>query len=201
VDYFCIIRQAEYNKENPLKNPMEKTNLYSISIPPMVKAFKALSAILDKAVAHSETKASERQPGSKHMEALLNERLVFDQFPLVRQVQIASDQAKGTMGRLAEIEVPKFEDNEKTVEELKARIEKTISFLESIKPEQIIGKEEMKLPFAYDPTKYLTGLESVTEYLLPNFFFHVTTAYAILRKNGVNIGKSDFTGGLPLKDL
>lgn len=167
----------------------------------MIKALKALSAILDKSMAHAETKGTERQPGSKHMEALLQDRLVFDQFPLVRQIQIATDNAKGAVGRLAEIEIPKFEDNERTVEELKTRIDKTIKFLESIKPEQIIGKENVKVTLPYYPNKYFTGLEYVTEYLIPNFFFHVTTAYAILRKNGVNIGKSDYLGNLSMKDL
>lgn len=180
---------------------MQQTNLYSISIPPMLKALKALSAILDKSMEHAQTKGSERHPGHKHMEALLNERLVFDQFTLARQIQIVTDNAKGAVSRLAEIEVPKFEDNEKTAEELKTRIDKTIKILEGVKPEQIAGKEDIKVTLPYFPTKYFTGFEYVTEYLIPNFFFHITTAYSILRKNGVNIGKADFIGGLPLKDL
>ncbi len=180
---------------------MQQTNLYSISIPVMMKALKALSAILDKSMAHAQTKATERQPGSQHMEALLQDRLVFDQFALVRQIQIACDNAKGAVGRLAEIEVPKFEDNEKSLEEVQARIAKTIKILESVKPEQIEGKEDIKVTMPYFAGKYFTGFEYVVEYLLPNFFFHVTTAYSILRKNGVNIGKTDFIGGLPLKDL
>lgn len=180
---------------------MSQTNLYTVSVPPMLKTLKALSAILDKSMAHVETKASERQPAAKHMENLLNQRLVFDQFPLVRQIQIACDNAKGAVGRLAEIEIPKFEDNEQTVEELKERIAKTIKILESVKPEQIIGKEDIKIMLPYFANKYFTGLEYVTEYLMPNFFFHITTAYAILRKNGVNVGKTDYMGALSLKDL
>lgn len=180
---------------------MEKTNLYSVSIPPMIKGLKVLSTLLDKSMAHADTKGTERQPGSKHMETLLQQRLIFDQFPLVRQIQVASDQAKGAVGRLTEMEIPKYEDTEKTVEELKARLDKTIKFLEQVKPEQIIGKEDVKISLPYYPDKYFTGLEYVTEYLLPNFYFHMTTAYAIMRKNGVNIGKADFIGGLPLKDL
>jgi len=167
----------------------------------MTKALQALSKILDKATAHAETKGTERHPGSKHAEALLNDRLVFDQFPFVRQVQIACDNAKGGVARLAEIEAPKFEDNEKTVEELKARIEKTLMFLKTIKPAQIIGKESLKISLPYFHGKYFTGFEYVTEYLIPNFYFHVTTAYAILRKNGVDIGKADYIGGLSLKDI
>lgn len=167
----------------------------------MLKALNALSKILDKAMAHAETKGTERRPGSVHMEALVNERLVFDQFNFIKQVQVACDNAKGGAGRLAEIEVPTFEDNEKTVEELKARIEKTIEFVKTVKPEQIIGKENIKVSLPYFKNKYFTGFEYATEYLIPNFYFHVTTAYSILRKNGIDIGKADYIGGLPLKDL
>lgn len=177
------------------------TNLYNISIPPVIKALKTLSAVLDKAHQHAGTKASERHPTEKHMEALLNERLIFDQFPLLRQIQMISDAAKGGASRLAEIENPKYEDNEKTLDELKARLDKTVKFLESVKPEQIIGKEDLKIEMPYNPGKYLTGFEYVTEYHLPNFYFHITTAYSILRKNGVNLGKIDYLGGLSLKDL
>ena len=180
---------------------MSQTNLYTVTVPPMIKALKALSAILDKAMEHAKTKASERRPAEQQMEALLNDRLVFDQFALMRQIQIACDNAKGAVGRLAEIEVPKFDDTEKTYEEIKARIAKTVAILESVKPEQIIGKEEIKVTLPYFANKYFTGFEYATEYLQPNFYFHVTTAYAILRKNGLNIGKADYMGGLPLKDI
>ena len=180
---------------------MQETNLYSVSIPPMMKALKALSKILDKAIAHAESKGTERRPGSVHMEALLNDRLIFDQFNLTKQVQVACDNAKGAAARLAGTDIPKFEDNEKTAEELKARIDKTIVFLKTIKPEQVIGKESAKISLPYFKDKYFTGFEYVTEYLMPNFYFHITTAYAILRKNGVYIGKADFIGGLSLKDL
>lgn len=180
---------------------MQQTTLYTVSIPPMIKALKALSALLDKGMAHAETKGSERRPGSVHMETLLQARLVFDQFPLVRQIQIATDNAKGGAGRLAEIEVPTFEDTEKTVEELKARIDKTVAFLESIPAEKIVGKEELKITLPYYPTKYFTGFEYATEYLIPNFYFHVVTAYSILRNNGVDVGKSDYLGALSMKDL
>ncbi len=180
---------------------MEQTNLYSVTVPPMIKALKALSKQLDKAFALASTKATERQPAEKHFEAMLNDRLVFDQFALIRQIQIATDNAKGGAARLAEMEVPKYEDNEKTLEELKARIAKTIDLLEGIKPEQIAGKEEIKVTLPYFQNKYFTGFEYATIYLIPNFFFHVTTAYSIMRKNGVDVGKADFMGGLPLKDL
>ena len=180
---------------------MQETNLYTITVPPMMKALDMLSKLLDKAVAHAESKGTERHPGSEHLSSLLNDRLVFDQFSFIRQVQIACDNAKGGAARLAEIEIPKYDDAEKTVPELKARIEKTIAFLKTIEPEKIAGKEGIKISLPYFPTKFITGFEYVTEYLLPNFYFHVVTAYSILRKNGVDIGKKDFINGLPLKNL
>ncbi len=180
---------------------MPTTNLYTVSIPPMIKALMALSKLIDKASAYAETKAISWVPAEKQMEALIHERLVFDQLNFIRQVQVACDNAKGAVARLGEIEVPKFEDNEKTASELKARIEKTLEILKNVKPEQIMGKEEIKVTLPYFPGKYFTGFEYVTEYLLPNFYFHVTTAYSILRKNGVPVGKEDFMGGLSLKDL
>lgn len=179
----------------------KQTNLYAVTVPPMMKALDALSKWMDKAVEHAESKGTERHPGSKHLASLLNDRLVFDQFHFIRQVQVACDNAKGGASRLAEIEIPVYEDNEKTVDELKARIEKTIAFLQTIKPEQIIGKEEIKITLPYFPTKYITGFEYTTEYLMPNFYFHIVTAYSILRKNGVDIGKKDYINGLPLKNL
>ncbi len=180
---------------------MQETNLYTITLPVMIKSLKSLSAILDKAEAHAATRATAYRPPEEQMKALLNDRLVFDQFALVKQIQVSTDHAKNCAGRLAQIEIPIFEDNEKTVSELKERLARAITFLESIKPEQVIGKEGIQIQIPYFPGKYLTGFEYATEYALPNFYFHVTTAYSILRKNGVEIGKTDFTGGLPLKDL
>lgn len=177
-----------------------ETNLYTVTVPVMAKALTALDKILDKVVAHADTKGTERRPGTIQAEALLQSRLVFDQFPLLMQVQIACDNAKGAAARLAEIDIPAFEDNEKTVGELKIRIEKTLAFLKTVKPEQIIGKEDIRVSLPYWKGKHVTGFEYATEYALPNFFFHVTTAYSILRKNGVALGKSDYIGGLPLKD-
>lgn len=179
---------------------MPETNLYVITIPPMKKALLALSALLDVLVAHAGTKATERMPADKFETALLNDRLVFDQFPFVRQVQIACDNAKGCAARLSGRENPSFPDTEATVAELKARIEKTVAFLDSVKSGEITGKESIRVTLPYYPGKYMTGLEYVTDYALPNFYFHVTTAYSILRTNGLSIGKRDFLGDLPLKD-
>ncbi len=179
---------------------MTETNLYTITVPPMLKALRNISALLDKAVSHAATKSSERHPVDIRVEALLQDRLIFDQFPLVRQIQIASDNAKGGVARIAGVEAPKFEDTERTVEELKARIQKTIDFVESVKPEQLIGQEERPVTLPYFPDKPMTAFGYATEYLIPNFYFHIVTAYSILRKNGVEIGKTDFIGGLPFID-
>ncbi len=179
---------------------MQETNLYTVTIPPMMKSLKALSGVLDKLKKHADSKQLEWHPAGMQEDALLQSRLISDQFPFVRQVQVACDNAKGCAARLAEIEIPKFEDNEKTVAELKERIDKTVAFLKTIKPEQIKGKEAIKVVLPYWGGKHMTGFEYVNDYLLPNFYFHVTTAYAILRKNGVDLGKMDYMGSLPLKD-
>lgn len=179
---------------------MEKTNLYSITVPPMMKSLEALAALLDKLSSHADGKQLQWQAPKAQQEALLNSHLIADQFPFVRQVQIACDNAKGGAARLAEIEIPKYEDTEKTVDELKARIAKTIAFLKTIKPEQVAGKEGVKISLSYWGGKSLDGFDYATNYLIPNFYFHVTTAYSILRKNGVVIGKSDYMGPLPLVD-
>ncbi len=177
---------------------MPETNLYSITIPPMTKTLRALSGILDKLSKHADGKQLSWQPAGMQEEALLQSRLIADQFPLVRQIQIACDNAKGCAARLAEIENPKHEDTEKTVAELKARIDKTIAFLDSLKPEQIAGKEAIRVGSQYWGEKTLSGFEYANYYLLPNFYFHVATAYSILRKNGVDLGKADFIGEIPL---
>ena len=179
---------------------MQEANLYTVTVPVFAKALTSLDNILEKLVHHASTKASERRPTPAQAEALLHSRLVFDQFPFVQQVQVACDNAKNGAARLAGVEAPKYEDTEKTIEELEARIEKTLDFLQTIKPEQIIGKESNKIALPYWKGKHLTAFEYATQQLLPNFFFHFTTAYAILRKNGVAIGKNDFIGELPLKD-
>ena len=163
-----------------------------------MKALGALSKILDKAAAYAESK---KTPKRTFEEALLNDRLIFDQFSLLMQIQRVSDNAKNGIARIAGIEAPKMEDAEKTVAELQARIEKTLAFLKTIKPEQLIGREEAKVSLPYWNGKSLTGFEYATEYLMPNFYFHLVTAYSILRKNGVDVGKDDYIGGLPLKSL
>jgi hypothetical protein len=180
---------------------MQETNLYTVTIPPMMRKLEALSALLDKVESHAASKQLDWHPPKMQESSLLNSHLISDQFPFIRQIQVACDNAKGAAARLAEIENPKFEDNEKTVEDLKARIAKTVDFLKSIKPEQVIGKEKVKITLPFWGGKSMTAFDYITEYLIPNFYFHLATAYSILRKNGLAIGKADYMGGLPLKDL
>lgn len=168
-------------------------SMYNITVPLFIKALSNMSAILDKAVLYAEERKFD-------VSYLLHFRLFPDQFPFIGQIQTASDSAKGAAARLAGIEPPKMEDNENTVEDLKKRIDKTIDFLKTLTPEQINGSEGKKISIWFIPGKYLTGLEYITEMVLPNFYFHITTAYSILRHNGVCIGKMDYLGQLSLKE-
>ncbi len=168
-------------------------SMYNVTVPLFIKALSNMSAILDKAVLYAEERKFD-------LSILLQSRLFPDQFPFIRQIQVASDSAKGAAARLAGIEPPKMEDNETTVEDLKIRIDKTIDFLKSLTPKQINGSEDKKISIWFIPGKYLTGLEYITEMVLPNFYFHITTAYSILRHNGVSIGKMDYLGQLSLKE-
>lgn len=163
----------------------QSISMYSASVPIFKQLLSALSAILDKAQAHAE------QP-----DRLLQASLYPDMFNFIRQVQIAADFAKGISARLAGLEVPSYEDNESTFAELKARIEKTLQFIGSIKPEQMQGSEEKEIILRPGTPKerVLDGHSYLLSYGLPQFFFHVTTAYDILRNQGVNIGKKDFMG-------
>ena len=170
-----------------------KISMYNITVPVFIKSLNNLSALLDKAVIHSEEKKF-------NIENLLSDRLAPDQFDFTRQVQISCDTAKGAAAKLASIEAPKMEDIEKSIPELKARIEKTVDFLKSIKPEQIEGSEDKKVSISFMPGKWVSGFEYVSEIYLPNFFFHLTTAYSILRHRGVTIGKADYLGKLSLKE-
>ena len=176
---------------------MQRTDLYTITIPPMMKTLRSLSGILDKLAEHAESKQLQWHTKGLQEGNLLNDKLVFDQFPFIKQVQVACDNGKGGAGRLAGVEAPKMEDSEKTVADLKARIEKTLEFMASIKPEQVIGQEERTVTLPYWPDKPMTAFGYATEYLMPNFYFHVATAYSILRKNGVDVGKMDYLGSVP----
>jgi uncharacterized protein len=160
--------------------------MYQASAPRFVNALRNLSAILDKAQAHAEGKKIDQA-------ALTNFRLYPDMFPMKRQVQIACDTAKGAVARLAGVEVPKHEDTEETFAELKARIAKTIAFVESIKSTQIDGSEEKNIHLKLGPREVdYKGMQYLLGHALPNFYFHVTTAYDILRHNGVELAKRDY---------
>jgi hypothetical protein len=163
--------------------------MYSASIPVLVRMLGNLSAILDKAAAHAEAKKIDPQ-------VFLSARLAPDMFALTRQVQIAGDMAKGCAARLAGIEVPSYEDNETSFPELKERIGKTVAFMQSIRPEQLDGSDERTIVLKMRSGELtFNGHDYLFGFVQPNFYFHVTTAYDILRHNGVEIGKMDFLGG------
>ena len=163
-------------------------SLYDVSIPVFTLSLNNLSAILDKAESHGEAKKVDPK-------VIPQARLIVDMLPLSAQIQIACDTAKGAAARLAGVAVPKHEDTEATLSELKARVAKTLDFIKTIKPEQLQGAEtrEVVLQFPQSTLKF-NGLNYLTNFALPNFFFHVTMAYALLRKNGVDLGKRDFLG-------
>jgi hypothetical protein len=165
-------------------------SLYDVSIPVLMRGLTNMSAILDKAVAHAAAKKFDSL-------ALAQARLFPDMHPLTRQVQIACDTAKGAAGRLAAIEVPKHEDTETTLPELKARIAKTLDFLKTVKPAQTAGDETRSIEIKFPNGAWqFTALGYVTDFVLPNFYFHASMVYALLRKGGVEIGKSDYLGAI-----
>lgn len=166
--------------------------LYEITIPQFVKVLNNLNKILDKAAAQADAKKYEA-------EVLLNSRLAPDQFNMIRQVQIACDSAKMCVAKVTGKDAPVYEDNEKTLPELRSRIEKTIGYLNSFSPNEINELVERKISNPRWEGKYLLPLEYVFQYAIPNFYFHITTAYAILRHNGIDIGKKDYLGELPFK--
>ena len=165
-------------------------SMYVAAVPPIIRSLSNLRAILEKAAAYAEAKKIDPS-------VLINARLYPDMFPLSRQVQLASDVAKGAASRLAGLDPPKYEDNESTFPELLARLDKTIALLEYCKPEQVDGSEDktIVLPM-HDKTVTFTGSSYLHDFVLPNIYFHVTTVYAILRHNGVEIGKKDFLGNI-----
>jgi len=165
-------------------------SVYEISIPVLSRGLSNLSAILDKAAAHAAAK--------KYDSVVLAQlRLYPDMHPLVRQVQIACDTAKGAAARIAGVEVPKLEDTETTLDELKQRIAKTADFLKTVTAAQVDSAEgrSIEIKFPNGAWKF-TVLSYLADFVLPNFYFHESMVYALLRKSGVEIGKSDFLGAL-----
>jgi hypothetical protein len=169
-------------------------SMSSAAIPSFELGLNALSAMLDKAEAYAKAKGFDSA-------VLLNTRLFPDMFPLSRQVQIACDQAKGGGARLAGVEPPKHEDSEKTIAELKARIATTLAFVQTLDRAKIDGAGERELTFPLGPQNkgHMRGADYLNHFVLPNFYFHITAAYAILRHCGVELGKRDFLGGIPIK--
>lgn len=166
-------------------------SLYDASIPTFLHSLRAFKAILEKAVAHAEARKFDPN-------VFVSMRLYPDMFPLNRQIQIATDAAKGAAARLSGTEPPKFEDNEVTLAELIARVTKTVDYLESFKPEQFAGDDNRVITIKTPRiTLSFTAVNFVRHWALPNFFFHITTAYALLRHGGVEVGKQDFLGPVP----
>jgi hypothetical protein len=164
--------------------------MHSISSHVFTRMLKNCRSWLDKAQAHAEHKKFDPN-------VYLGLRLAPDMFPFSRQVQSASDNAKGAVARLAGVDLPKFEDNEQTLDDLRARLDKTLAFIESVPADKLEShvSKEIVLATARGERKWPTGLDYLRHYAMPNFFFHVTTAYAILRHSGVDVGKVDYLNG------
>ena len=163
--------------------------MYQASIPQLTKMLTNLSNILKKGEEFAKAKNVDGA-------VLVGDRLSPDMFPLSKQVQIACDQVKNGMARLAGIEPPKFDDQESTFAELQERIAKTIAFANTIQPAQVDGTEAKEIKFSIKEWHFeFVGEQYLLTWIIPNFYFHVTTAYNILRHNGVEIGKSDYLGG------
>ncbi len=163
-------------------------SMYSASVPVFKQVLNSLSAIIDKAEAHAAEKKIDPP-------ALLQARLFPDMFPFARQIQVAADFAKGASARLAGVELPKFEDTEQTFAELKERIAKTLAFIDSVPQDGVEASAQRDITTGSgEKTKQWKGQTYLMHYALPHFYFHATTAYDILRHNGVEIGKKDFIG-------
>lgn len=167
--------------------------LHDLSVVQIAKMLRNLENWIDKGVALAESR-------SWDPELLLSARLVADQYPLLKQVQAACDSAKALAARMAGVEVPSHPDDEETLPEIRERIHKTLAFLETVTAEQVEGGEDRELTLPFMKDKRIKGDDYLAEMALPNFYFHVVTAYAILRKNGVELGKRDFIGSLKLYD-
>ena len=167
---------------------MATISMYQASVPYFIRMLRNLRAIMEKGAAHASAKKFDTV-------VLVQARLAPDMLPFARQVQIASDNAKGCAARLAGIEPPKYEDMETTWDQLLERIDKTVAFLKTLKPEQVDGSEDRAITLTLrSGTLNFSGLDYLRFYAVPNFTFHVVTAYAILRHNGVEVGKADYLG-------
>lgn len=164
--------------------------IYQFTIPVFIKSLTALDALLAKA----------KESGMDEAEILAT-RIAPDMFPFVKQVQITCDTAKGAAARLTGSELPAKEDNEATFVELRARIQWTIEYIKGKDEAEFADAADRRIEISYIPGKYQTGIDYTLMYVIPNFFFHLTTAYDILRMKGLQIGKADYIGGLNLRDI
>ena len=163
-------------------------SMYQASVPRIINMLGNLSRIIEKAQAHADAKKIDPA-------AIIDFRLYPDMFSLCRQVQIATDTAKSVVARLAGADIPAYEDNERSFDDLKARIAKTIAFVETFTPAQIDGTEDKDIVTKRgDKETHYKGMQFLLNHAMPNVYFHVTTAYNILRHNGVEIGKRDYLG-------
>ena len=167
-------------------------NLFDLTVPQCIKVLRNIDNWLATAIKHAEAKKFD-------VNTLVHARLAPDQFAFVRQVQTSCDNAKFIAGRLTGKEWPAHPDTETTVEQLRARVASVIAYLETFKPEDFAGAEERKISLPWMEGKWMRGDEYAAQFALANFYFHVTTTYAILRHNGVELGKRDYIGGIPLK--
>lgn len=165
---------------------------YEVTVPVFKRMLASLDHLLTKGLAYAvEHGISE--------ETMLGNRLAPDMFPLARQIQIATDNAKGAAARFCGIEPPVYEDTETSVAQLRERISKTVAFLDSLSPEQFKDAQAQAIKLRYYPEQHFDAYDYLTQYALPNFFFHVNVAYALLRAMGADIGKSDYLGPLSLQ--
>ena len=165
-------------------------SMHSASVPVFIRMFNNMTAWLDKAEAHAQAKKFEPS-------VYLTARLAPDMLPFLRQIQMTSDAAKFAVARLAGVEAPKFEDNETNFAELRERIAKTVAFIKSVPADQIDGTEDKDIALPRrDGTLMIKGEAYLKHFVLPNFYFHMTTTYALLRHDGVELGKMDFLGAL-----
>ena len=165
-------------------------SMYQASVPAFVQMLNNLSAILDKADPYAKNRKIDP-------EVLINYRLAADMLPFIRQVQIAANLAKGAVAWLAGVEVPKHDDTEKTFADLKARLDKTVMFVQSVQPNDIEGSEDREINLTLgEHTMSFKGQPYLVHFVMPNFYFHCTAAYNILRHCGVELGKRDFIGAI-----
>jgi hypothetical protein len=169
-------------------------SMSSSSVPAFQIGLSALSGVLDKAAAFAAVRKIDPS-------LILQARLYPDMFPLVRQVQSATDAAKNGASRLAGVEYPRYDDNETTIDQLKDRLARTAAYLKTIDAKKIDGSGDREISFPLGPKHqgHMKGADYLTHFVLPNFYFHLTAAYAILRHCGVDIGKQDFLGAIPIK--